>query len=351
MTVTRRWAGIAVGLVALTALSGCGQVDPAHTLTVTMWGGASQRVHIASYLRPWGEEHGIKILQDAPSDYAKLTAQVDSGNVTWGIVEVEPNFAENACKKGIITPLTPAIKEAAAQANIDPRYLNDCSVPALLYAFTIAYNTDAFPDEHPRTWAEFFDTKRFPGKRGFWNYATGGMFEAALLADGVAPEDLYPLDIDRAFRKLDTIKDSIVYYDTGDEQAQLLASGEAPLVMGWNGRIDQAAADGEPIANEWGENMISYDQFTIPTGYPNTETAQKWMADYLGDVEGQAKDAEGSLFSPVNPAALDKVPHDVAVKLSTYPANIAQSSIVIDYRYWAEHYAEVSERLSEWALS
>ncbi len=316
-----------------------------------MWGGASQRVHLASYVRPWGEQNGIKILQDSPTDYAKLRAQVESGNVSWGVVEVEPNFAENACDSGLITPLSPEIFDAARSAGIDSRYVSECAVPNLLYAFNIAYNTDAFPHGHPTTWAEFFDTARFPGKRGFWNYATGGIFEAALLADGVAPEDLYPLDIDRAFRKLDTIKDSIVFYNTGDEQTQLVASGEAPLVMAWNGRIAQAAMDGEPVANEWGQNMVSYDQIVIPRGYPNTDTAMRWMTHFLGDTEGQARDAEESQFSPVNPHALDLVEPELARELSTYPPNLDKSSVVIDYKYWAEHYAEVSERLNEWTLS
>ncbi|MDV8070702.1 ABC transporter substrate-binding protein [Rhodococcus sp. IEGM 1366] len=345
--------GLGLGLAVLMAASACGteSSDPSKTLTVTMWGGAAQRVHLESYVSPWAQDNEVTIREDSPTDYAKIAAQVQSGNVTWGVVEVEPNYAETACAAGTLTPLTAEVKAAAVAANIDPRFVSDCAVPNLLYAFTIAYNTKTFSDVHPTTWAEFFDTEKFPGKRGFWNYATGGMFEAALLADGVAPDQLYPLDIDRAFRKLDTIKNDIVFYDTGDEQAQLVASGEAPLVQAWSGRIDQAAQEGQPIANEWGQNFISYDQVAIPKGYPNTELAMSWMTNFLGDVEGQARDAERSLFAPVNPAALDKVPADVARKLSTYPANISKSAGTIDYSYWAEHYNEVSERLNSWVLS
>ncbi|MCZ4080002.1 MULTISPECIES: ABC transporter substrate-binding protein [unclassified Rhodococcus (in: high G+C Gram-positive bacteria)] len=343
---------VAVGLAALLALSACGVGgDPSKTLTVTMWGGAGQQTHIESYVTPWAKANGLKVRQDSPSDYAKIAAQVDNGNVKWGVVEVEPNYAETACANGTLTPLSEEVKAAAVAANIDPKFMSDCGIPVLLYAFTIAYNTDTFPDAHPTTWAQFFDTDTFPGKRGFWNYATGGMFEAALLADGVEPENLYPLDLDRAFRKLDTIKDDIVFYDTGDEQAQLVASGEAPLVQAWNGRVGQAAAEDQPIANEWGENLISHDQVVIPKGYPNTELAMDWMVHFLGDVEGQARDAEGSLFAPVNPAALDEVPSDIAKELSTYPANIEESAGAIDYRYWAEHYNEVTERLNAWAIS
>ncbi|WP_305093928.1 ABC transporter substrate-binding protein [Prescottella sp. R16] len=352
MTSVKRRAGLGIGLVALMAASACGgTTDPSKTLTVTMWGGAAQRVHLQSYVNPWAKGAGVTVLEDSPTDYAKIGAQVQSGRVTWGVVEVEPNYAETACAEGTLTPLADEVVAAAAAAGIDPTFLGKCSIPNLLYSFTIAYNTKKFADRHPTTWAEFFDTERFPGKRGFWNYATGGMFEAALLADGVAPDRLYPLDIDRAFRKLDTIKKDIVFYDTGDEQAQLVASGEAPLVQAWSGRIDQAAMEGQPIANEWGQNLVSYDQVAVPTGYPNTDLAMDWMAHFLGDVDGQARDAERSLFAPVNPAALDKVPSDVAERLSTDPANVAKSAGTIDYRYWAEHYNEVTERLNAWVLS
>lgn len=351
MSATTKRAGIAAGLATITALSGCSSTDPADTLTVVMWGGASQREHVASYVEPWGEANGIQIVQDSPTDYAKLTAQVESGNVTWGVAEVEPHFAENACASGVLTPLSQEVFDAAEQAGVDSQYVSKCAIPNLLYSFTIGYNTDTYSDGHPTTWTEFFDTKSFPGKRGFWTEATGGIFEAALLADGVAPDELYPLDIDRAFRKLDTIKQDIVFYSTGDEQTQLVASGEAPLVQAWNGRIDQAAASGEPVANAWGENLVTYDQVAIPAGYPNTDIAMRWMVDFLGDTKGQALDAERSQFSPVNPNALAEVSDELVQNLSTFPANLEQSATVIDYKYWAEHYSDVTERLNAWMLS
>jgi spermidine/putrescine-binding protein len=106
---------------------------------------------------------------------------------------VEPNFAITACDKGWAEKLDLA---AIDTDRLKPEMVTDCAIPVLEYAFTIGYNTEVFADDHPTSWAEFFDTEKFPGKRGFWKYATGAMFEAALLADGVAPEDLYPLDID-----------------------------------------------------------------------------------------------------------------------------------------------------------
>jgi putative spermidine/putrescine transport system substrate-binding protein len=346
---------VAAGLVA--ALGACGTSHDSggsasgKTLAVTMWGGSAQKAHVDSYVTPFAAENGVTVRQDSPTDYAKLTAQVQAKKVSWGITEIEPNFANNACADGRLTKLPDDVKAAATAAGVDPGFMGDCAIPNLQYSFTIAYNTKKFATSHPTTWAEFFDTKRFPGKRGFWKYATGGIFEAALLADGVPAEKLYPLDIDRAFKKLNTIKKDIVFYDTGDEQAQLVASGEAPLVQAWNGRIYDAAKAGQPVANEWNQNLISYDQVGIPAGYPNTALAQKWMTWFLGNPKAQAADADASAYAPVSPKAMEFVKPEVAKELTTFPANKAKSAGVIDYGYWAKNYDKVTERLNAWIAS
>lgn len=342
----------AISLVSTAALvlsvAACGGGEDSDSLTVTMWGGQAQDAHVKSYFTPWGKEADVSIRQDSPTDYAKLDAQVKSGKVSWGLAEVEPNYAKSACDAGKLEKLPERVIEAAQKAEIDPAQMNDCAIPILQYTFSIAYNTDTFGDAHPTTWAEFFDTEAFPGKRGFWKYVTGGIFEAALLADGVAPEDLYPLDLDRAFKKLDTIKDDIVWYDTGDQQVQLVASGEAPLVQAWNGRITQAAKAGEPVANEYGENLISYDQIVTPKGYDNVELAQDWMVWFLENPEAQADDVVASGYGPASPQAVDLVPEDIRPDVAGGAAVNDQSAALIDYNYWAEHYDEVTKRFNTW---
>ena len=126
-----------------------------------------------------------------------------------------------ACREGLLEDRYAVVDTSP----LDPQFVSECAIPVLQYAFTIAYNTDVFPDDHPTSWADFFNVEKYPGKRGFWRSVTSGIFEAALLADGVPADQLYPLDIDRAFRKLDSIKEHIVFYDTGDQQVQLVASG------------------------------------------------------------------------------------------------------------------------------
>ena len=341
----------AVAAASLT-LAGCaggeGEGGSAESLTVTMWGGAAQEGHVATVFQPWADERGVKIRQDSPTDYAKLDAMVQADKVTWGVVEAEPNFTKTACEAGTLAKLDDAVKQAIKDAEVNPEFVNDCAIPILQYAFTIAYNTEKFASGHPTTWAEFFDTEKFPGKRGFWKYATGGIFEAALLADGVAPADLYPLDLDRAFAKLDTIKNDIVWYDTGDQMVQLAASGEAPLVQAWNGRITQAAADGQPVANEFGENLITYDHIVIPSGYPNEALAQEWMVWFLSNPEAQAKQAEETGYGTASPKALEFIPEKIQEELAGSEVVNSQSVATVDYGYWAENYGPVTERLNVW---
>ena len=349
--VARKYTAMAGAAVLALSLSACGGASTAESdksLTVTMWGGQAQTAHVDSYFTPWAKANGVTIKQDSPTDYAKIQAQVKSNKVNWGVVEVEPNFANTACKDGLLEKLPQRVIDAAKAAGVPDAQMGECAIPILQYTFSIAYNSKTFADKHPTTWKEFFDTAAFPGKRGFWKYATGGIFEAALLADGVAPDQLYPLDLPRAFKKLDTIKDDIVWYDTGDQQTQLVASGEAPLVQAWNGRITKAASEGQSVANDYGQNLISYDQAVIPKGYPNAELAADWMVWFLGNPQAQADDAVASGYGPVSSAAIGLVPEADRKDLAGSDEVAKDSAGLIDYGYWAENYDSVTEQLNNW---
>lgn len=345
---TKAVSVVSTAALALSLAACGGGGESSKSVTVTMWGGQAQTAHVKSYFTPWAKEADVTVRQDSPTDYAKLDAQVQSGKVSWGLAEVEPNYSKSACDAGKLEKLPARVVEAAKKAEIDAAQLNDCAIPILQYTFSIAYNTDKFADKHPTTWAEFFDTKAFPGKRGFWKYVTGGLFEAALLADGVQPDNLYPLDLDRAFRKLDTIKKDIVWYDTGDQQVQMVASGEAPLVQAWNGRITQAAKAGEPVANEYGENLVSYDHIVIPKGYKNAKLAQDWMVWFLGNPQAQADDVVASGYGPASPGAVKLVPADVQSDIAGGAAVNDQSAALVDYDYWAQNYDAVTKRFNTW---
>jgi spermidine/putrescine-binding protein len=203
----------------------------AESLVFTSWGGTTQDAQKKAWAEPFTKATGIKVNQDGPTDYGKFKAMVESGNVAWDVVDVEYDFAVKAAADGLLEPIDFAVVDKKA---IDPRFVTDHAVGSFYYSFVIGYNKDTYGTKAPKTWADVFDTKAFPGKRTFYKWSAPGVLEIALLADGVPADKLYPLDIDRAFKKLDTIKKDIVWWGGGAQSQQLLASGEAPIGEFWN---------------------------------------------------------------------------------------------------------------------
>src|SRR6185312_2266715 len=117
------------------------------------------------------KETGIKVLQDGPTDYGKLKAMVESGNVAWDVVDVEYDFAVKAAKDGLLEPIDfSVVKEAL----IKQRFVTDHAVGSFYYSFVLGYKTGAFGGKEPKTWADAFDTKTFAGKRTFYKWSAPG---------------------------------------------------------------------------------------------------------------------------------------------------------------------------------
>ena len=168
---------------------------------------------------------------------------VESGKVTWDVVDVEADFALRAGREGLLEPLD---FKQIAKRTIDPRFVTIYGAGSFYFSFILGYNTKVLGNA-PQDWAALFDTRAFPGKRALYKWPSPGVLEIALLADGVNPAQLYPLDLDRAFKKLDSIKGEIAWWGSGDESQQLLSSGTAGLGMFWNGRVNALRDGGAPV--------------------------------------------------------------------------------------------------------
>src|SRR5690554_1675895 len=232
------------GVLASVALSPALAQD----MIFTSWGGTTQDAQQKAWAEPLAESDGLNVLMDGPTDYGKLKAMVDSGNVSWDVVDVEMDFAIKAAEDGLLEPLD---FDMLQRDDLDPRFTTDYAVGSFYYAFVLGYNKAVLGDQTPETWADLFDLEEFPGKRTFYKWSAPGVLEIALLADGVKAEELYPLDLDRAFDKLDTIKDSIVWWSGGAQSQQLLASGEAPMGQFWNGRVFSVEQSGVDVGISW----------------------------------------------------------------------------------------------------
>lgn len=326
---------LSLAIMAGTALSA-----QAGDLVFTSWGGTTQDAQKAAWADVFAKSAGVNVLQDGPTDYGKLKAMVDAGNVSWDVVDVEYDWALSAAKAGLLEPIDFTVVD---KSKLDPRFVNDNVVGSFYYSFVLGYNKDVLKEE-PKSWTDLFDTAKFPGKRTFYKWSAPGVLEIALLADGVAADKLYPLDLDRAFKKLDSIKADIVWWGGGAESQQFLASGEAPLGMFWNGRVFAIQQTGGNVGVSWDQNLTAADVLVVPKGSKNKDAAMKFLATATS-AEGQAALATATGYAPINPDAKAKMDPKVVAEL---PDAHTDGQINLDMAYWAEHRDEIAKRWYDW---
>ncbi len=339
MKITRRTLLGATGLSLLHASIGSAA---SKDIVFTSWGGTTQDAQKKAWADPFQKSSSIRVKMDGPTDYGKLKAMVDSGNVSWDVVDVEGDFAVVVAKQGLLEKIDFSIVD---RANLDPRFTSDYYVGSFYYSFVIGFNKAALGKE-PKTWADLFDTKAFSGKRTFYKWSAPGVLEIALLADGVAPDKLYPLDLDRAFRKLDTIKSEIVWWSGGAQSQQLLASGEAALGQFWNGRVFAVQKEQDGIGISWEQNLTAADLLVVPKGTKNKEEAMKFLA-MATSAKGQANMAAQTNYAPVNTESAKLMP---AKDRAMLPDQHTQGQIDLDMAYWAAHREEIGKRWYEWQV-
>jgi putative spermidine/putrescine transport system substrate-binding protein len=347
MTIlSRLLAGSALALCA-TAMAATAQ---ARDLTVVSWGGAYQDAQKEVYFEPFTKETGIKMLDEAwDGGIGVLRAKVEGGASTWDVVQVESEELALGCEEGLFETLDFA-KLGGADAYM-PEAVNECGVGAIVYNFVLGYDKDKLA-EAPKGWADFFDTAKYPGKRAL----RGGpktTLEIALIADGVEPAKVYDVlatdeGVDRAFKKLDTIKSDLVFWKAGAQPPQFLASGEVVMTSVYNGRIDAAnKTDGRNFGIVWDGSLFTIDSWVILAGSENLEQAYTFL-DYVGKPEVQArlpaKIAYGVPAKGVN-ALIDA---ERVKDLPTADENIANAR-EISTSFWLENVDRLTERFNKWA--
>jgi putative spermidine/putrescine transport system substrate-binding protein len=328
-----------LGAALATALTVSGA--QAQTIVFTSWGGTTQDAQTAFWAKPFTDSTGVVVAQDGPTDYGKLKAMVEAGSVVWDVVDVEYDYALQAADQGLLEPLDFAIID---KSKLDPRFVSDYAVGSFYFSFVLGWNPANFTGDQPATLADLFDTTKFPGKRTFYKWAAPGLLEAALLADGVAPDALYPLDLDRAFAKLDTIKADIIWWEGGAQSQQLLASGEAPIGFFWNGRLAALESSGVDVGISWEQNVTAADALVVPKGTTNKDAAMKLIA-MATSAQGQADFAAASGYAPINIESADIM--DPAVRATLPDAQTAEQ-VNADLAYWAANRDEIGSRWYAW---
>jgi putative spermidine/putrescine transport system substrate-binding protein len=309
-------------------------------LTYVSFGGAYQEAQRKAWLDPYHAATGVTFSEDENSSNATIKAQVEAGQVTWDVVDVGNDFGLDA-NKDLLEPLDYSL---IPKDEVLDGFVGTYRVADMTYGVALAYNTDKTAGKVPEGWADFFDTTKFPGKRGMWDYSEGGIFEVALMADGVKPADLYPLDLPRATKKLDSIKDDLVFWSSGAESQELIGSGEVAMTLIWNGRGWSAKhTDNKPVEIQWNQEIVTADYLVVPKGTPNKDAAMKFIA-YAVCADNNAKPSEFIPYGPINknskPAAANMP--DLAV------SNADENSAYFDDEYLITNYAAIDAAYQEW---
>ncbi|WP_137933677.1 ABC transporter substrate-binding protein [Mesorhizobium comanense] len=339
-----------IALAAATACIAMGRAALADELSIMASGGAWQDAQRKAWFEPFTKETGTKILeQEYLGDLGKVKAMVDTGNVPIDLVTVETATVLQGCDAGILERLDYS-KIGPRDKFIEGSAL-DCGVGLDAYGDILAYDPTVLK-EAPTSVLDLFDTKKFPGKRAMRKFPAQNL-EWALMADGVAPADVYkvlatPEGVDRAFKKLDTIKKDIVWWDAGAQPAQLLASQEVVMTTAWNGRIQNAIdTDKKPFKIVWNNQILEYDMIAIPKGAKNPDAAYKYLA-YISKPENNAKLASYITYGPVRTDAASFVAPDALPKLPNAPDHLAGAYLVADTEFWGDYGEDLVKRFNAW---
>ena len=350
-------AGATLGFGAGTAAFAAGD------LTVVSWGGAYTRSQVKAYHEPFTKKTGIKISsEDYNGGLAQIKAQVESGNVTWDVVDLEPSDVARACDEGLLEDidhemLPPAPDGTPASEDFLEGTLQPCSVPLIVWSTVYAYDSSKFPGAKPATISDFFDTGAFPGKRGLRKTPLVNM-EWALMADGVPTSEVYEVleseeGRDRAFAKLDTIKSSVVWWEAGAQPPQMLADGEVAMTSAYNGRLFNAIVkEKKPFVIVWDGQIWALDVWAIPKGAPNLQEALEFVK-YSSTSEALAEQARWISYGPARQSSIAMISTHVetgepmAGHMPTAPDNF-KTALATNTPFWTDNQDELNEIFSNW---
>ncbi len=313
---------------------------PGTTLAVASYGGAYQKAQRTGWFEPYAKATGVTFVESEESSNATIQAMVEAGQVTWDVVDVGNDFGLDG-NKDLLEPLDYSVIPGS---EVIEGFASTYRVADITYGVVLAYRTDMVGDQVPQGWADFFDLTKFPGKRGMYDYSAGGVFEVALMADGVAPKDLYPLDIPRAIKKLDTIKDSIVWWPGGAKSQELIGSGEVAMSLMWNGRAWSAKnTDNKPVEIQWNQQLLTADFWVVPKGTPNKEAAMNFIA-WTICKQNNAAPSDSIPYGPTN--TLAKPNPDKVKDLAT--SNVNDTTAYFDDQWVIDNVKLLDDEFNAW---
>jgi putative spermidine/putrescine transport system substrate-binding protein len=301
-----------------------------------------------AFYEPFQRETGIEVVPVVAEHdpVVFIRSMVEARNYAW-----DGALLNRSANDVLVNPATGVFLEETRvePGDIPARYASPTFLPVLALQTVFAYRTDAFRGRQaPRSWADFWNVRDFPGRRSLRRNPLDTL-EQALLADGVPADQLYPLDLDRAFRSLDRIKRNIqIWWTAGAQTSQIIKTGEVALCPTWNARAQAAIDEGAPAQIVWNQGLLGFEGFCIVRGGPKADLVREFIA-FTRAPERQAAYTRHLSYGPVNPKAYEFIDAARAQQLPTFPANLA-TAVQIDTAYWGEARDAAVERFNAWLL-
>ncbi|RMD94528.1 MAG: extracellular solute-binding protein [Alphaproteobacteria bacterium] len=356
---------ILLGTAAAVAVGGAAfAAEMANKLVLVSWGGAYQRSQDLAYAQPYKAMHPeVEIIWDESSAeaVAKLRAMNEAGNITWDVVDVVASDAIRLCDEGLAMEidhdkqLAPAPDGTPASEDFGDLIVSECFIPQIVYSTTFGYRTDvaAWNGKEPDDVCDVFDLETFPGKRSLEKRPINNL-EWALYCDGVAKEDIYDvLETEegqaRAFAKLDTIKDQVIWWSAGADTPQLLADGEVVIGSTYNGRLyDLIVNQKQPVKMLWDMQVFDLDGWIIPKGLSEDRLARALDFVYFAtDTQRLADQAKYISYGPARKSSAPLVPDHMKPHMPTDPNN-AKNTLLYNYEWWADYRDDLDAKFQAW---
>jgi putative spermidine/putrescine transport system substrate-binding protein len=358
-SMTRRAFGLKslMTLAAIPAggslLAACGGGDDkagAATGTVTWasFGGAYNEALQRGFVDPFSKKTGTKVRLASNTSLAGLKQQVAAKSVQWDLVELSGSEYQLALSQGI--ELEKLDFDIIKTDNVPDYAKGEYGIKYAFFMQVMAWDERAVKSP-PETWADFLDPTKFPVKRSLYEtLSDSSLLEFALIADGVAMTDLYPLDVPRALAALERLgADKILWYETNQEVIQQMQSGESGLGMPFTGRIRIANDGGAKIGYTLNQGGVTGDYLVIPKGAPNAKQAMELLNFICNDAEAGASFMKETFYGVSNLKAVELLPADIADSIPTSPA-LEGKIFMKDDAWWSENLDSVTQQLQAWQL-
>jgi putative spermidine/putrescine transport system substrate-binding protein len=313
----------------------------ARQVVVAGFGGQTYDIRQKEEFAPFTKLSAARVVQ-ASWDYGKFVSMVPAANPAWDMIDFDGYSIAALIKGG--TPPAKLADWVRRCDLVDPAY-RDYAAGSYAYSVVMGWSTKLAGT--PAGWADFFDVKKFPGKRAFPKSIYAGTAEIALLADGVAKDKIYPLDFDRALAKLDTIKSHLVFYDSYAQGQQYLVQGSASMIATANSRMIQLKNDGQPVDWTYQDAVLyPWGGFAMPQHAPHADAANA-LIDYMSTPQAQALVARKLFLGPTVSAAFDALTPAERAQQPSAPENLAKQ-LKVNVESAAAQDAEYVKKFFAW---